>query len=50
MLTTGAVADVHCTFSEPPGHVMVTGVQSPQEQLKGMLEPPTVVFGVTLSI
>jgi hypothetical protein len=49
MLTTGGVADVHLTFSEPPGHVTVTGFQAPQAQVSGKPVPP-VDFGLILSI
>jgi hypothetical protein len=51
METDGTVAaGVHEISCDPPGHETVSGLQVPQAQVKGMPEPPPVVFGAMLSI
>jgi len=51
MVTDGtAAAGVHEISCDPPGHETVSGLQVPHAQLKGIPEPPPVVFGVSLSI
>ena len=51
MLTDGsAAAGVHETVCEPSGQVTMAGLHESQAQVKGMPEPPAVVFRVMLSI